>query len=227
METDFEVLPLSESKSLILDALRTNQIFICISETGSGKTTQIPQFCLDNGFLGDKGMMAITQPRRVAAISVAQRVSEERNGRLGDDVGYAVRFDEKTSNRTRIKFMTDGILLRECLSDPSLSKYSVIMLDEAHERSINTDILFGLIKGACRQRSNLKVIVTSATLNIDKFSDYFNNCSVIRIPGRMFPVDIYHSKTKQIMVRYLIFSFIYNNKKSKLHIFIVILFEWL
>jgi len=200
IENDFEVLPLSESKSLVLDALRVNQILICVSETGSGKTTQIPQFCLDNGFLGERGMMAITQPRRVAAISVAQRVSEERHGRLGDEVGYSVRFDDKTSSRTKIKFMTDGVLLRECLSDSSLSRYSVIMLDEAHERSINTDILFGLIKAACRQRRDLKVIITSATLNIDKFSQYFNYCPVIRIPGRMFPVDIYHSKTKQIMV---------------------------
>lgn len=204
VEKDFEVLPLSESKFLVLDALRSNQILICVSETGSGKTTQIPQFCLDNGFLGDRGMMAITQPRRVAAISVAQRVSEERRGRLGDEVGYSVRFDDKTSSRTRIKFMTDGVLLRECLSDSSLSRYSVIMLDEAHERSINTDILFGLIKAACRKRADLRVIVTSATLNIDKFSDYFNNCPVIRIPGRMFPVDIYHSKTKQIMVCFCI-----------------------
>jgi ATP-dependent RNA helicase DHX8/PRP22 len=200
IENDFEVLPLSESKSLVLDALRVNQILICVSETGSGKTTQIPQFCLDNGFLGERGMMAITQPRRVAAISVAQRVSEERHGRLGDEIGYSVRFDDKTSSRTRIKFMTDGVLLRECLSDSSLSRYSVIMLDEAHERSINTDILFGLIKAAYRQRRDLKVIITSATLNIDKFSQYFNYCPVIRIPGRMFPVDIYHSKTKQIMV---------------------------
>lgn len=137
-EKDFDVLPVIEYKSLIIKSTNENQIFICISETGSGKTTQIPQFCLDSGLLGANGMIAITQPRRVAAITVAHRVSEERKGKVGETVGYSVRFDDQTSSKTRIKYMTDGILLRECLSDPLLSKYSVVMLDEAHERSINT-----------------------------------------------------------------------------------------
>ncbi len=137
-EKDFDVLPVIEFKSLIINSTNENQIFICISETGSGKTTQIPQFCLDGGLLGVDGMIAITQPRRVAAITVAHRVSEERKCKVGEIVGYSVRFDDKTSSKTRIKYMTDGILLRECLSDPLLSKYSVVMLDEAHERSINT-----------------------------------------------------------------------------------------
>ena len=143
--------------------------------------------------------MAVTQPRRVAAITVAHRVADERNIPLGDEVGYAVRFDDCTSSKTRIKFMTDGILVRECLTSPTLSQYQVIMLDEAHERSINTDILFGLVKAACRQRPDLKVIVTSATLDVSKFSAYFNNCPVVHVPGRMFPVDLYHSKTRQVM----------------------------
>ena len=121
------------------------------------------------------------------------------NACKGSEVGYAVRFDDCTSEETRIKYMTDGILIRECLSDKYLSKYGVIMLDEAHERSLNTDILFGLLKETCRVRPNLRVLITSATLDSEKFGTYFNNCPVIRIPGRIFPVDIYHSKTKQVM----------------------------
>ncbi len=175
--------------------------------------------------------MAITQPRRIAAISVAQRVQEEyeimvkkkkselrgtntsmkmqddenrdptmeNHLDLGGTIGYIVRFDDQTTDNTRIKFMTDGILIRECLSDPLLSSYSFIMLDEAHERSLNTDILFGLLKQVCVKRKDLKVIVTSATLDSEKFGKYFNNCPIIHIPGRLYPVDIYHSKTKQIM----------------------------
>ena len=200
VEKDFDILPVNEFKSLIIQAIVDSQIFICISETGSGKTTQIPQFCLDMKLLGDNSMIGITQPRRVAAITVAQRVCDERKSRVGDTVGYTVRFDDQTSSRTRIKYMTDGILLRECLADPNLSKYGIIMLDEAHERSINTDILFSLVKAACARRKELRVIVTSATLDVDKFSSYFNSCPVIRIPGRVFPVDIYHSKTRQVMV---------------------------
>ena len=117
----------------------------------------------------------------------------------GSEVGYTVRFDDCTASDTRIKYMTDGILIRECLSDKYLSKYGVIMLDEAHERSLNTDILFGLLKETCRVRPSLRVLITSATLDSDKFSLYFDSCPVIRIPGRIFPVDIYHSKTKQVM----------------------------
>ena len=163
--------------------------------------------------------IGITQPRRIAAITVAQRVADDRGVRLGKDthqtcscqnsysfkkktgseVGYTVRFDDCTDLETRIKYMTDGILIRECLSDKYLSKYGVIMLDEAHERSLNTDILFGLLKETCRVRPSLRVLITSATLDSDKFSLYFDNCPVIRIPGRIFPVDIYHSKTKQVM----------------------------
>jgi ATP-dependent RNA helicase DHX8/PRP22 len=208
-EKEFDLLPVTEYKEVILDSLRQNQIFICISETGSGKTTQIPQFCLDNGLIDDSKMIAITQPRRVAAITVAQRVAEERNVSLGGEVGYTVRFDDQTSSKTKIKYMTDGILLRECLTDPSLSKYSVVMLDEAHERSISTDILFGLVKSACKQRPQLRVIVTSATLDVDKFAQYFNRCPVVRVPGRIFPVDIFHSKNKQVMVRLHIYFILF------------------
>eukprot|EP01041_Mallomonas_annulata_P006647 gene6647-13457_t len=198
VDRDYDVLPVVDFKEQLLDEISKNQIIICIGETGSGKTTQIPQFCLDGGLLADK-CMAITQPRRVAAITVAERVAEERKVSIGTEVGYAIRFDDRTSSKTKIKFMTDGILVRECLGDRTLSRYQVIMLDEAHERSIHTDILFGLIKLACAQRPDLKLIVTSATLNIEKFSTYFNACPIIRVPGRVHPVDIYHSKARQVM----------------------------
>ena len=197
-EQDFETLPVVSFKGEILAAVTRSQIVIIIGETGSGKTTQIPQFFADDDLLGGK-QIAVTQPRRIAAISVAQRVSDERHRTVGGEVGYTVRFDDKTSSKTKIKFMTDGILVRECLSDPTLSNYSIIMLDEAHERSLNTDILFGLLKAACKLRPDLKLIVTSATLNTDKFGPYFLGCPIIHVPGRVFPVDIYHSKTKQVM----------------------------
>jgi ATP-dependent RNA helicase DHX8/PRP22 len=198
-ETDFDVLPIEVFREKILDILANNQIMICIGETGSGKTTQIPQFFMKAGLLKDK-KMAVTQPRRIAAISVAKRVSEEMNVSLGEEVGYIVRFDDMTKEgTTKIKFMTDGILIRECLSDPLLQQYSIIMLDEAHERSLNTDILFGLLKSIIHKRKDLKLIVTSATLDAEKFSSYFFHCPILQIPGRNYPVDIYHSKTKQIM----------------------------
>jgi HrpA-like RNA helicase len=197
-EADFDVLPIESFREEILTTLRENQIMICIGETGSGKTTQIPQFFMKAGLLEEK-KMAVTQPRRIAAISVSKRVSEEMDVTLGNEVGYIVRFDDMTNEKTKIKFMTDGILIRECLSDPLLQQYSLIMLDEAHERSLNTDILFGLLKNITYKRKDLKLIITSATLDAEKFSAYFFHCPILHIPGRNYPVDIYHSKTKQIM----------------------------
>lgn len=144
-------------------------------------------------------MRYLNEFRRVAAITVAERVADERHGRVGDEVGYRVRFDDSTSDKSTIVFMTDGILVRECINDPNLARYQVIMLDEAHERSINTDILFGLVKSACRNRPDLKVIITSATLDVDKYASYFHQCPIIRVPGRLYPVDLYHSKIRQIM----------------------------
>lgn len=196
---DEELLPVQQFKHEIIDCIKKYPIIICIGETGSGKTTQIPQFCLDEGLIGTNLMVAVTQPRRVAATTIADHVSRERKSVLGEEVGYCIRFDDKTSAKTKIKYMTDGILVREFLKDPSVSKYGVIMLDEAHERSINTDILFGLVKVACTKRDDLRIIITSATLNTLKFGDYFMNAPILQIPGRIFPVDIYHSKLKQIM----------------------------
>lgn len=170
-----------------------NQILIVIGETGSGKTTQITQYLAEAG-LTSRGKIGCTQPRRVAAMSVAKRVAEEYGCRLGQEVGYTIRFEDCTSPETVIKYMTDGMLLRECLMDLDLKTYSVIMLDEAHERTIHTDVLFGLLKQAVTKRSELKLIVTSATLDAVKFSQYFFEAPIFTIPGRTFPVEILYTK---------------------------------
>ncbi len=175
-------------------AVREHKVVVCKGETGSGKTTQFPQYLRDA--FDPPGLIGVTQPRRVAAVSVATRVAQERRGPLGEEVGYQIRFEDRTGPRTRIKFMTDGCLVRECLEDPTLRRYSFIMLDEAHERSVNTDILFGLMKRALAIRDDLRVVVTSATLDVHKFSDYFDRCPVKEIPVRTHPVSVYHSKTK-------------------------------
>ena len=151
------------------------------------------QYLAEAGFTS-RGKIGCTQPRRVAATSVAKRVSEEVGCKVGEEVGYTIRFEDCTSPATRIKYMTDGMLLRECLLDATLSSYSVLMLDEAHERTIHTDVLFGLLKKAIVTRPDLKLIVTSATLDAEKFSTYFNDCPIFTIPGRTFPVEILYTK---------------------------------
>uniref|UniRef100_A0A3Q2GNN9 RNA helicase n=1 Tax=Cyprinodon variegatus TaxID=28743 RepID=A0A3Q2GNN9_CYPVA len=188
-------LPIYQHKNKLVQAVRKSPFLIVTGETGSGKTTQLPQYLHEAGFCKN-GKIGITQPRRVAAITVAQRVAQEMKCTLGREVGYQVRFDDCTSQETAVKYMTDGCLLREVLADPSLSQYSVVILDEVHERSLNTDILLGLLKNvfsdpaeAAKRRSfPLKVVVMSATLESDKLSAFFNNCPVFEIPGRVFPV---------------------------------------
>lgn len=138
-----------------------------------------------------------TQPRRVAAISVAARVAEEMDVKLGREVGYAIRFEDCSSERTIIKYMTDGMLLREFLSEPDLASYSVLIVDEAHERTLHTDILFGLVKDIARFRPKLKLLISSATLDADKFSKFFDDAPIFRIPGRRFPVDIFYTKAPE------------------------------
>jgi ATP-dependent RNA helicase DHX8/PRP22 len=186
-------LPIYALREELLMAIHNNQVLVVIGETGSGKTTQMTQYMAEAGYT-EHGRIGCTQPRRVAATSVAKRVAEEYGCRLGAEVGYAIRFEDCTSRETRIKYMTDGMLLRELLVDPDIHNYSVIMLDEAHERTIATDVLFGLLKGACTRRPDLKLIVTSATLDAEKFSSYFSNCPIFRIPGRLFPVTIMYAK---------------------------------
>eukprot|EP01062_Namystynia_karyoxenos_P063584 TRINITY_DN56393_c0_g1_i1.p1 TRINITY_DN56393_c0_g1~~TRINITY_DN56393_c0_g1_i1.p1 ORF type:complete len:1082 (+),score=324.40 TRINITY_DN56393_c0_g1_i1:79-3324(+) len=194
-------LPVYQSRTDLLRFVRENQIVVLIGDTGSGKTTQVAQYLYESGYCnpGGKGaekkMVGCTQPRRVAAMSVAKRVSEEVGTALGEKVGYAIRFEDCTSEHTLIKFMTDGVLLREAMTDPELTQYSCVIMDEAHERSLNTDVLFGVMKGVVGRRRDLKLIVTSATMDQDKFSSFFCNCPVFRIPGRCFPVETFYKDT--------------------------------
>ncbi|KAJ7667480.1 P-loop containing nucleoside triphosphate hydrolase protein [Mycena polygramma] len=186
-------LPIYKLRDPLLKAISEHQVLIVIGDTGSGKTTQMVQYLAEAGY-ADRGRIGCTQPRRVAAMSVAKRVSEEVGCRLGQEVGYTIRFEDCTSPETRIKYMTDGMLQRECLIDPLCSSYSVIMLDEAHERTIATDVLFGLLKKTVKRRPDLKLIVTSATLDAEKFSKYFFGCPIFTIPGRTYPVEVLYTK---------------------------------
>jgi ATP-dependent RNA helicase DHX8/PRP22 len=188
-----ESLPVFAFRDRLIEAIREYPILIVVGETGSGKTTQITQYLAEAGF-ADCGIIGCTQPRRVAAVSVAKRVAEEVRCVLGQEVGYTIRFEDCTSPATKIKYMTDGMLQREVLLDPDLKRYSVIMLDEAHERTIATDVLFGLLKRTLKKRPDLKIIVTSATLDAGKFSTYFHDAPIFNIPGRTFPVEILYSR---------------------------------
>ena len=188
-----EYLPVYAVRQQLLQLIRDNSVVIVVGETGSGKTTQLTQFLHEDGYT-KYGMVGCTQPRRVAAMSVAKRVSDEVGCELGDDVGYSIRFEDCTSDKTQIKYMTDGILLRESLREPDLDMYSVIIMDEAHERSLNTDVLFGLLRSVVARRTDLKLIVTSATMNSEKFATFFGNVPTFKIPGRTFPVEVMYSK---------------------------------
>lgn len=158
-----------------------------------GKTTQIPQFLLPLFAKKGKKAIACTQPRRVAAMSIAKRVAEEMDVVMGQEVGYTIRFEDCTTSDTILRFMTDGMLLREAMSDPLLMRYSCIVLDEAHERTLSTDVLMGLIKDILLKRKDLKVIVMSATLDALKFQTYFSNSPLLKVPGRTFPVEIFYT----------------------------------
>ncbi|MCP9259318.1 Pre-mRNA-splicing factor ATP-dependent RNA helicase PRP16 [Dirofilaria immitis] len=190
-----EYLPVFAVRQKMLSVIADNSVVIIVGETGSGKTTQLAQYLLEDGY-GNFGLIGCTQPRRVAAMSVAKRVAEEMGVELGQECGYAIRFEDCTSDNTRIKYMTDGILLRECLSDPDLDQYSAIIMDEAHERSLNTDVLFGLLRDVIARRADLKLIVTSATMDAEKFANFFGgHTPCFTIPGRTFPVEIFHART--------------------------------
>ncbi|KAG8976098.1 DEAH-box RNA helicase prp16, partial [Tulasnella sp. 427] len=189
-----EYLPAFACREELMKVIRENQVIIVVGETGSGKTTQLTQFLYEDGYCRH-GIIGCTQPRRVAAMSVAKRVSEEMECDLGSTVGYAIRFEDCTSEATKIKYMTDGVLLRESLNEGDLDRYSVIILDEAHERSLSTDVLMGLLRKILSRRRDLKLIVTSATMNAEKFSNFYGQAPCYTIPGRTFPVEIFHSKS--------------------------------
>lgn len=187
-------LPVYQFIGELTKKVRENQTIVVEGETGSGKTTQIPSALLAAGFGGASNrIIACTQPRRVAAMSVAQRVADELDVTLGQQVGYNIRFDAKCGPNTVLKYMTDGMLLREAQSDPTLSKYAVITLDEAHERTLATDVLFGLLKEVLIKRKDLKLVVMSATLDAKKFQDYFDGAPLMRVPGRLFEVEIFYT----------------------------------
>lgn len=181
-------LPIFLCREKLLNAIGENDVLIVQGETGSGKTTQIVQYLYEAGYARD-GLIGCTQPRRMAAVGVAHRVSVEMGCALGALVGYAIRLEDETSEETKIKFMTDGVLLREVVAEQSLNKYRAIIMDEAHERSVNTDILLGVLKDLSRRRADLKIIVTSATMDVEKFSRFFS-APVFQISGRTFPVEV-------------------------------------
>ncbi|XXG97147.1 hypothetical protein Hte_003442 [Hypoxylon texense] len=198
------LLPIAKHHDSLLYLIEKNPVTIVVGQTGSGKTTQIPQFLENAGWCSDGKVIAVTQPRRVAATTVAIRVAEEYGCELGKEVGYSIRFEDVTSASTKIKFLTDGLLIREALVDPILSRYSVIMVDEAHERSISTDILLGLLKKIRKRRPELRIIISSATLQAEDFLNFFSEHSdnqdppengntigsIISLEGRMYPVDV-------------------------------------
>lgn len=177
-----------------LKLYQQSQILVFVGETGSGKTTQIPQFVLfDDLPQTQRKQIACTQPRRVAAMSVAQRVAAEMDVKLGEEVGYSIRFEDMTGPRTLLKYMTDGMLLREAMNDNMLSRYSTIMLDEAHERTMATDVLMGLLKEVVQRRPDLKIIIMSATLDAQKFQRYFSDAPLLAVPGRTHPVEVFYT----------------------------------
>uniref|UniRef100_A0A8C5JWT2 RNA helicase n=1 Tax=Jaculus jaculus TaxID=51337 RepID=A0A8C5JWT2_JACJA len=203
IEQQRQKLPVFKLRNHILYLIENYQTVVIVGETGCGKSTQIPQYLAEAGWTAEGRVVGVTQPRRVAAVTVAGRVAEERGAVLGHEVGYCIRFDDCTDPRaTRIKFLTDGMLVREMMVDPLLTKYSAIMLDEAHERTLYTDIAIGLLKKIQKKRGDLRLIVASATMDAEKFRDFFNQnetsdptrdtCVILTVEGRTFPVDIFY-----------------------------------
>ena len=184
-----ENLPVSQKKETIKQAIAENQVVIIAGETGSGKTTQIPKMCLELG-RGIEGKIGHTQPRRLAARSVASRLSQELECELGSAVGFKIRFNDQISESTYIKLMTDGVLLAELQSDRFLNQYDTLIIDEAHERSLNIDFILGLLKELLPKRPDLKVIITSATIDPERFSKHFFDAPIISVSGRTYPVEV-------------------------------------
>jgi ATP-dependent helicase HrpA len=189
-------LPVYKERDRIVDALKDHQVIVVESPTGSGKTTQLPLILHEAGF-AENGMVGVTQPRRIAAVSVSEYIAKQTKTTIPGLVGYKMRFEDKTERTTRIKVMTDGILLQELKADPTLSQYSVIVVDEAHERSLNIDFILGLLKRVLEMRESFRVIVSSATINANIFSEYFNQCFVVRIETPTYPVQVIYDAPAQ------------------------------
>jgi len=196
-EVTYPPLPVSDKKDDIKAAIASHQVVIVAGETGSGKTTQLPKICLELG-RGVKGMIAHTQPRRLAARSVATRIAEELNTPLGDKVGFKIRFSDQVSDRSYVKLMTDGMLLAEMQQDRFLNQYDTIIIDEAHERSLNIDFLLGYLRQLLDKRPDLKLIITSATIDPERFSKHFNNAPIIEVSGRTYPVEIRYRDPEEL-----------------------------
>jgi pre-mRNA-splicing factor ATP-dependent RNA helicase DHX16 len=201
MEETRKSLPIYQYREEFVAALAEHQILVIVGETGSGKTTQLPQYLHEAGYTKGGLKVGCTQPRRVAAMSVAARVADEMGVKVGNEVGYSIRFEDATSDKTILKYMTDGMLLREFMTEPDLGAYSALMIDEAHERTVHTDILLALIKDLSRERPELKILISSATMNAAKFAEYFDDAPIFNIPGRRYPVDIHY--TQQPEANYL------------------------
>ncbi|KAI9184359.1 hypothetical protein H9P43_003412 [Blastocladiella emersonii ATCC 22665] len=195
VDADRSELPIAGFRKDLVDAIREHNLLVIVGETGSGKTTQIPQYILDDQ---PDARIVVTQPRRIAAISNAKRVAAEMGGHVGERVGYAIRFESAVSTSTQIRYVTDGVLLREIIDDDTLSAHSVVIIDEAHERTVGTDILLGLLKQCLQKRKDIKLLVMSATLDVEKFSDFFHECPIFQIPGRPYPVEILYSRNTKM-----------------------------
>ncbi|GAB5367991.1 hypothetical protein AAMO2058_001279300 [Amorphochlora amoebiformis] len=198
LEAERKNLPIYEAREALIQAVLKNKSLVIVGETGSGKATQLPQYLYESGLCKSGKLIGITQPRRVAAVTVAQRVAQEMGVKLGSQVGYSVRFDDKSTPQTRIKYLTDGMLLREATIDPMLKKYTCVILDEAHERTLHTDILFAILKGIQSSRKfPLRIVAMSATLQAEKFSQYFGEAPILYVKGRQYPVDIMYTLEPQ------------------------------
>jgi ATP-dependent helicase HrpA len=183
------LLPILEKRAEIVAAVRRHPVVVVTGETGSGKTTQIPKMCLEAG-RGLTGLIGCTQPRRIAATTVARRIAEELGEEIGLSVGYKIRFDDRTPRNVFFKIMTDGILLMEAQTDSLLRVYDTIIVDEAHERSLNIDFIIGILKNILRRRHDLRIVITSATIDTEKFSQAFDNAPIIAVSGRLYPVEV-------------------------------------
>ena len=183
------ILPIAAQREAIVELLRREPVIVVAGDTGSGKSTQLPQYCLEAG-RGQHGLIAHTQPRRIAARALAARIAEERGEAVGASVGFRVRFADQVSPATKIVVMTDGLLLAELTRDPRLSRYDTIIVDEAHERTLNIDLLLGVLRRLRRSRPELQVIITSATLEVERVARFFDNATVVSVSGRGFPIEV-------------------------------------